>query len=50
MVFLESSAGAGTGAGTRPVAPEIAARAARRALRDQIARLERDLGAALLAV
>ena len=45
MVFLESSAGAVT----RPVAPEIDERAARRALRDQIARLERDLGAALLA-
>jgi hypothetical protein len=45
MVFLESSAGAVA----RPVAPEIDERAARRALRDQIARLERDLGAALLA-
>jgi hypothetical protein len=45
MVFLESSAGAVV----RPVAPEIDERAARRALRDQIARLERDLGAALLA-
>ena len=45
MVFLESSAGAIT----RPVAPEIDERAARRALRDQIARLERELSAALLA-
>jgi hypothetical protein len=50
MVFLESNAGAVTGVGTRPVAPEIDERAARRALRDQIARLERDLGAALLAI
>ena len=45
MVFLESialSAGA-------PVRPDIDERAARRTLRAQIARLERDLGAAVIA-
>ena len=45
MVFLESIAG-GTAA---PVLPDIDERAARRTLRAQIARLERDLGAAVIA-
>ena len=45
MVFLESIAG-GAPATTRP---EVDERAARRTLRDQIARLERDLGAAVIA-
>ena len=45
MVFLESIAG-GAPATTRP---EVDERAARRTLRDQIARLERDLGAAIVA-
>src|SRR3954449_13500560 len=45
MVFLESIAG-GAPATTRP---EVDERAARRTLRDQIARLERDLGAAVVA-
>jgi hypothetical protein len=45
MVFLESIAG-GTAA---PVLPEVDERAARRTLRAQIARLERDLGAAVIA-
>src|SRR5215210_3955402 len=45
MVFLESIAG-GAPATTRP---EVDERAARRTLRDQIARLERDLAAAVIA-
>jgi hypothetical protein len=45
MVFLESIAG-GTAA---PVLPDVDERAARRTLRAQIARLERDLGAAIIA-
>ena len=45
MVFLESIAG-GTAA---PIAPDAGERAARRTLRAQIARLERDLGAAVVA-
>ena len=45
MVYLESIAGA-VGA---PVLPDVDERAARRALRAQIARLERDLGAAIIA-
>jgi hypothetical protein len=45
MVFLESIAG-GAPAPTRP---DVDERAARRTLRDQIARLERDLGAAVIA-
>src|SRR4051795_11089913 len=45
MVFLESIAG-GAPATTRP---EVDERAARRTLRAQIARLERDLGAAVIA-
>jgi hypothetical protein len=45
MVFLESIAG-GAPATTRP---EVDERAARRTLREQIARLERDLGAAVIA-
>jgi hypothetical protein len=45
MVFLESIAG-GTAA---PVLPDVDERAARRTLRAQIARLERDLGAAVIA-
>ena len=45
MVFLESIAG-GAPATTRPQVDE---HAARRTLRDQIARLERDLGAAVIA-
>src|SRR4051795_7472613 len=45
MVFLESIAG-GFPATTQP---EVDERAARRTLREQIARLERDLGAAVIA-
>ena len=45
MVFLESIAG-GVPA---PVLPDVDERAARRTLRAQIARLERDLGAAVIA-
>jgi hypothetical protein len=45
MVFLESIAG---GAAT-PVLPDVDERAARRTLRAQIAHLERDLGAAVIA-
>jgi hypothetical protein len=45
MVYLESIAG-GAAATTRP---EVDERAARRTLRNQIARLERDLGAAVIA-
>jgi hypothetical protein len=45
MVFLESIAG---GAAS-PVLPDVDERAARRTLRAQIARLERDLGAAVVA-
>src|SRR3954463_5028045 len=45
MVFLESIAG-GAPATTRP---EVDERAARRTLRDQIARLESDRGAAVVA-
>ena len=46
MVYLESIAGAVTA----PVAPpEVDERAARRALRAQIARLERDLAAAVIS-
>src|SRR3954451_18312758 len=45
MVFLESIAG-GAPATTRP---EVDERAARRTLREQIARLERDLGTAVIA-
>ncbi len=45
MVFLESIAG-GVAA---PVLPDVDERAARRTLRSQIARLERDLGAAVIA-
>jgi hypothetical protein len=46
MVFLESIAG---GAHAPAVQPEVDERAARRTLREQIARLERDLGAAVIA-
>jgi hypothetical protein len=45
MVFLESIAGGAAA----PVLPEVDERAARRTLRGQIARLERDLGAAVVA-
>ena len=45
MVFLESIAGGAAA----PVLPDVDERAARRTLRAQIARLERDLGAALIA-
>jgi hypothetical protein len=45
MVFLESIAGGAAA----PVLPEVDERAARRTLRAQIARLERDLGAAVIA-
>jgi hypothetical protein len=45
MVFLESIAGGAAA----PVLPDIDERAARRTLRAQIARLERDLGAAVIA-
>jgi len=46
MVFLESIAG---GAHAPAVQPEVDERAARQTLREQIARLERDLGAAVIA-
>ena len=45
MVFLESIAGGAAA----PVLPDVDERAARRTLRAQIARLERDLGAAVVA-
>jgi hypothetical protein len=45
MVYLESIAGAVTA----PVLPEVDERAARRALRAQIARLERDLASVVIA-
>jgi len=45
MVFLESIAGGAAA----PVLPDVDERAARRTLRGQIARLERDLGAAVVA-
>src|SRR3954452_16994579 len=45
MVYLESIAGA-VGA---PVQPDVDERAARRALRSQIARLERELASAVIA-
>jgi hypothetical protein len=45
MVFLESIAGGAAA----PVLPDIDERAARRTLRAQIARLERDLGTAVIA-
>ena len=45
MVYLESIAGAVTA----PVLPEVDERAARRALRAQIARLERDHASAVIA-
>ena len=45
MVFLESIAGRAAA----PVLPDVDERAARRTLRAQIARLERDLGAAVVA-
>ena len=45
MVFLESIAGGAAA----PVLPDVDERAARRTLRAQIARLERDLGAAIVA-
>ena len=45
MVYLESIAGAVTA----PVLPEVDERAARRALRAQIARLERDLASSVIA-
>ena len=45
MVFLESIAGGAAA----PVVPEVDERAARRTLRAQIARLERDLAAAVIA-
>ena len=45
MVYLESIAG-GVAA---PVQPDVDERAARRALRAQIARLERDLASAVIA-
>jgi hypothetical protein len=45
MVFLESIAGGAAA----PVLPDLDERAARRTLRAQIARLERDLGAAVIA-
>jgi hypothetical protein len=45
MVYLESIAGAVTA----PVLPEVDERAARRALRAQIARLERELASAVIA-
>lgn len=45
MVLLEQAAGPGS----IPVLVGVGERAARRNLRDQIARLDRDLGAALLA-
>ena len=45
MVYLESIAGAVTA----PVQPQVDERAARRALRAQIARLERELSSAVIA-
>ena len=45
MVYLESIAGTAAA----PVLPDIDERAARRTLRAQIAHLERDLGAAVIA-
>ena len=45
MVYLESIAGAVSA----PVAPEVDERAARRALRAQIARLERELASAVIS-
>ena len=45
MVFLESIAGGAAA----PVLPEVDERAARRTLRTQIARLEHELGAAVIA-
>ena len=45
MVFLESIAGGAAA----PVLPDVDERAARRTMRAQIARLERDLGAAVIA-
>jgi len=45
MVFLESIAGGAAA----PVLPDVDERGARRTLREQIARLERDLGAAVVA-
>jgi hypothetical protein len=45
MVFLESIAGGAAA----PVLPDVDERAARHTLRTQIARLERDLGAAVIA-
>jgi hypothetical protein len=45
MVFLESIAGGAAA----PVLPDVDERGARRTLRAQIARLERDLGAAVIA-
>jgi hypothetical protein len=45
MVYLESIAGSVTA----PVLPEVDERAARRALRAQIARLERELASAVIA-
>ena len=45
MVLLESIAGGAAA----PVLPDVDERAARRTLRAQIARLERDLGAAVIA-
>ena len=45
MVFLESIAGGVAS----PVLPDVDERGARRTLREQIARLERDLGAAVVA-
>jgi hypothetical protein len=45
MVLLEQAAGPGS----TPVLVTVDERAARRTLRDQIARLDRDLGAAVLA-
>ena len=45
MVFLESIAGGAAA----PVLPDVDERAARRTLRTQIARLERDLAAAVVA-
>ena len=44
MVYLESIAGA-----PAPVTPDVDERAARRTLREQIARLERDLASAVIA-
>lgn len=50
MVFLESIAGGPSAtAQPAPVRPEVDERAARRSLREQIARLEREFGAAVIA-